>query len=83
MKMGPFLLYTTLGAGFWNSILAIIGYAIFKSFPNCQTPEQVSDLAAKYSHEIGYAILGIAVLVIGYFVVKKMLKKRRDTEKTK
>ena len=26
MKLGPFLLYTTLGAGIWNGILAAIGY---------------------------------------------------------
>ena len=26
MKLGTFLLYTTLGAGLWNSILAFIGY---------------------------------------------------------
>ena len=83
MKMGPFLLYTTLGAGFWNTILAVIGYAIFKSFPDYQDPEQVSELAKTYSHEIGYAILGIAAIVIGYFIVKKMLKKRNGAEKTK
>ena len=26
MKLHTFLLYTTLGAGLWNTILAIIGY---------------------------------------------------------
>lgn len=26
MKMGPFLLYTFLGAGLWNVILALVGY---------------------------------------------------------
>ena len=83
MKMGPFLLYTTLGAGFWNSILAIIGYVIFKSFPSCRTPEQVSELAKTYSHEIGYAILAIVAVVVCYFVVKNILKNRREAEKTK
>ena len=30
MKMRPFLLYTTLGAGLWNIILALIGYLIYR-----------------------------------------------------
>ena len=28
MKLGSFLLYTTLGAGIWNTILALLGYFI-------------------------------------------------------
>ena len=30
MKLGPFLLYTTLGAGIWNTILALLGYFIYR-----------------------------------------------------
>ena len=30
MKLGTFLLYTSLGAGVWNTILALIGYAIYQ-----------------------------------------------------
>ena len=33
MPMGKFLLYTTLGAGIWNSVLALLGWFIFKTFP--------------------------------------------------
>ena len=31
MKLGSFLLYTTLGAGIWNTILALLGYFIYRS----------------------------------------------------
>lgn len=76
MKLGPFLLYTTLGAGAWNIVLAAIGYAIFRAFPEMKTPQDVADLAAEYSHVIGYAILGIVAVAIVWIVVKKYIIKR-------
>ena len=69
MPMGKFLLYTTLGAGIWNSVLALLGWFIFKAFPVSSTRE-VADLAAKYSHEIGYVILGLAVFVVAFLIYK-------------
>ena len=69
MPMGKFLLYTTLGAGIWNSVLALLGWFIFKTFPVSSTRE-VADLAAKYSHEIGYVILGLAVFVAAVLIYK-------------
>ena len=69
MPMGKFLLYTTLGAGIWNSVLALLGWFIFKSFPVSSTRE-VAALAAKYSHEIGYVILGLAVFVVAFLIYK-------------
>ena len=69
MKLRPFLLYTTLGAGAWNTILAIIGWAIYR-FTNLKTPEDVVTLATKYSHEIGYVLLTAAVLIVCFLVYK-------------
>ena len=69
MPMGKFLLYTTLGAGIWNSVLALLGWFIFKTFPVSSTRE-VADLAAKYSHELGYVILGLAVFVVAFLIYK-------------
>lgn len=80
MKMGPFLLYTTLGAGVWNVVLAIIGYAIYKTFPMIKTPEDVVTYAEKYSHEIGYVILGLVAVGIVWMVIKKMRKKNNAAE---
>lgn len=69
MKLRPFLLYTTLGAGVWNTILAIIGWAIYR-FTDLKTPEDVVTLATKYSHEIGYVLLTAAVLIVCFLVYK-------------
>ena len=30
MKIAPFLLYTTLGAGLWNTVRAVMGYGIYR-----------------------------------------------------
>lgn len=74
MKLGPFLLYTTLGAGIWNSILALLGYLIYR-YTDIKTTNDVYIMATKYSHEIGYIIIAVAVLVIGFLIYKGMKKK--------
>ena len=69
MPLRSFLLYTTLGAGFWNSVLALLGYIIYRIYPASST-QQVADLAKGYSHEIGYVILALAVVVVGVLIYK-------------
>ncbi len=68
MKLRPFLLYTTLGAGIWNIVLVFLGYLIHLSFPELKTPKDVADKAAEYSHEIGYAIFAGVGIVIVYYI---------------
>lgn len=74
MKPGPFLLYTTLGAGVWNSVLALIGYLIYR-FTDIKTTNDVYILATEYSHEIGYIIIAVVIAVISYLTYKGMKKK--------
>lgn len=69
MPLRSFLLYTTLGAGIWNSVLALLGYIIYRIYPASST-QQVADLAKGYSHEIGYVILALAVVVAGVLIYK-------------
>ena len=52
----------------------IIGYSIYKAFPDIKTPEDVSELAATYSHEIGYAILFAVVIAIAWMAIKNYPK---------
>lgn len=76
MPLRPFLLYTTLGAGCWNSVLALIGYLLYR-FTDLKTVDDVRRAATEYSHEIGYVILGIVVIGIGYVVYKQLKKKKK------
>ena len=73
MKLGPFLLYTTLGAGAWNTVLALIGYFISR-IPGVQTKEQVVKLAMRYSHELGYVLFGLAALFLAYLIYNGLKK---------
>ncbi len=74
MRLDHFLLYTTLGAGLWNSVLALLGYLIYH-FTDLKTTADVYVLATKYSHEIGYVLLALAVIVVGFLVYKGLKKK--------
>ena len=69
MHLGKFILYTTLGSGLWNTILAFLGYYLSK-VPGIETEEQLLQQVTKYSHEIGYCFLAIGVLIVGYLIYK-------------
>jgi membrane protein DedA with SNARE-associated domain len=66
MKLSTFLLYTTLGAGIWNTILAAIGYYLQSVVPEDQLLVTVSE----YSHELGYVFIGIGIFIVGYLIYK-------------
>ena len=75
MNIRKFIVYTTLGAGVWNSVLAALGYAIAKMSPETDSKEKVVDLASTYSHEIGYGILAVVAVLVLYFVGKALFKR--------
>lgn len=75
MRLDHFLLYTTLGAGLWNSVLALLGYIIYTQFPVSSTQE-VAEMAATYSHEIGYVLLALAAVALGIIIFKAYKKKK-------
>lgn len=66
IKLSTFLLYTTLGAGIWNAILAAIGYYLHSVVPEDQLMEKVTE----YSHELGYVFIAIGVFIVGYLIYK-------------
>ncbi len=74
MNVGRFLIFTTLGAGAWNTVLALIGWGIYK-YTDLKTTNDVYLQAVKYSHEIGYVLLALAVVVVGVLVYKGLKKK--------
>lgn len=74
MHVGKFLLYTTIGAGVWNTVLAAIGWAIYE-YTDYKTTQDVYKQAVQYSHEIGYVILALAVVVVAFIAYKGIKKK--------
>jgi membrane protein DedA with SNARE-associated domain len=69
MKVTTFLLFTTLGAGIWNAVLASIGHYLSK-VPGIESEEQLLEKVNEYSHEIGLVCIALAIFVIGFLVYK-------------
>ena len=78
MSFWRFLLYTTIGAGIWNIILAALGWWMHSFVPENQLNEKLSE----YGEYIKYAILGLLAVVIIFFLVK-YLKKKKDKDPQK
>lgn len=74
MHVGKFLLYTTIGAGVWNTVLATIGWGIYE-YTDYKTTQDVYRQAVQYSHEIGYVILALAVVAVAFIAYKGIKKK--------
>ena len=67
MNLGSFILYTTLGAGIWNCILAFIGYLAHGQ----------ADLINKYSHELSVIVLALVGLAAIWFIAKALIKRKK------
>ena len=74
MSVGRFALYTSLGAGVWNAILAALGYYM-ASIPGLQTEEAVMNKVKEYSSEIGIVFIVVAVFIVAYLAYKGLKKK--------
>lgn len=66
MHLLPFTIFTILGAGIWNAILALLGYLAHGQ----------AELIDKYSHEIGYIFMALVVIAGGFYLIKKLRKKK-------
>lgn len=74
MHYWKLLLYTTIGAGAWHSILAILGWWLHTFVPEDQLVDKINE----YGEYIKYAILGLTILAAIYFTAKWLLKKNRQ-----
>ena len=74
MTYWKFLLYTTIGAGIWHSILAALGWYLATIVPE----DQLEATIKEYNHYIVGAIVAIVVLAVLYFFIKSKLKKKAE-----
>jgi len=63
MNIKDFILYTFLGAGIWNIILALIGYYLY----------DIKDQILPY---LGYILIILGVLFVAYLVIKTSRKSK-------
>ncbi len=71
MNFAKFAAFTALGAGIWNIVLTLLGYFLERVIPE----DQLIDTVTKYSHEIGYSILAVVVVVLAIIIIKNKSKK--------
>lgn len=74
MNYWMFLLYTTIGAGIWNCILAALGWYLYSVVPE----DKLNDKILEYGEYIKFAIIGLVGLAAVYFIAKYYLKKRKN-----
>lgn len=67
MNVLHFALFTAIGAGIWNCVLALLGYIA----------QGQQDLIEAYSHELSIAIVALLGMVIVYFIVKKLCQRTK------
>ena len=72
MPYWKFLLYTTIGAGVWHSILAILGWYLHSFVPE----DQLNDKIMEYGDLIKWTIIALVIAAIVYFVVRHLMKKK-------
>ena len=77
MNYWKFLLYTTLGAGAWHSILAGLGWYLHSVVPE----DELDATIERYNHYIVLGIIAIVLLVVVFFVVKHYRKKKEACKK--
>ena len=71
MHFGKFILYTTIGAGVWNTILAAMGWYLHSIVPETQLQSKIDE----YSEYIKIIIIGLFLIVVAFFAVKAIIKK--------
>ncbi|MBR7019253.1 MAG: DedA family protein [Prevotella sp.] len=72
MPYHTFLLYTTIGAGVWNIILAALGWYLHSIVPE----SELNDKIMEYGDYIKWTIIGLVGIGIVFLIVRNYLKKK-------
>ncbi|WP_455077955.1 DedA family protein [Prevotella histicola] len=76
MNYWKFLLYTTIGAGAWHSILALMGHYLHTFVPE----DQLHDKIMEYGEYIKIGLILLVILAGTYFGIRWYIK-RKDNSK--
>ncbi len=67
MNLKNFILYTMIGSGIWNIILALLGYFFYSQ----------KERLEMYYHEITYIMLGLGALYVAYLIYNGFKKNKK------
>lgn len=71
MNYWKFLLYTTIGAGCWHIVLALLGWYLHSIVPE----DQLDDTIKQYNHYIVATIIAVVLIGVLYLIFKKKQSK--------
>ena len=74
MSYWKFLLYTTIGAASWHTILALLGHYMHSFVPE----EQLEEKILEYGEYIKFGLIILVILACLYILVKWYIKKRKN-----
>ena len=72
MPYHTFLLYTTIGAGVWNMILAALGWYLHSIVPE----SELNDKIMEYGDYTKWTIIGLVGIGIVFLIVRNYLRKK-------
>lgn len=73
MNYWKFIIYTTIGAGCWHSVLAGLGWYLHTIVPQ----DQLNDKITEYADYLKIGILAIVLIGAAYFIVKSVMKRKK------
>ena len=74
MHFGKFLLFTTIGAGVWNSVLAAAGYFM----ASVVSEEEMLATVTRYNDELKIACAVVIAGVTAFIVIRHFIKKKNS-----
>lgn len=74
MPFWKFAFYTTIGAGLWNCVLAALGWWLHSFVPKDQLNQKIEE----YNGTIQIVVVAVIVAVIGFFVIRKLVARRKS-----
>lgn len=78
MNYWKFLLYTTIGAGAWHAILAVLGWYLHDIVPE----EQLNDKIWEYGEYIKVVICMIVAIALVYFIIRYLVRRHKSLSNT-
>ncbi|KGF47378.1 DedA family protein [Prevotella melaninogenica] len=76
MSYWKFLLYTTIGAASWHTILALLGHYMHSFVPEDQLQEKILE----YGEYIKFGLIFLVIVVCFYILVKWYVKKKKNNK---
>lgn len=76
MNYGKFILFTTIGAGGWHTVLALLGWYLHEIVSEDQLYAKIEE----YAEYIKLIILALVVIAAIYFAIKHMINKKNNNK---